>query len=106
MDFTLPPEIEAIAETARRFAEAEILPQIGAYEASGEFPHVIIEKMGATGLFGASFPENLGGTDAGFLAVAVISEEISRIAPEFGYAMNMQAMTCPFTIDNWGTDDQ
>ncbi len=106
MDFTLPPEIEAIAETARRFAETEIVPEIGAYEASGEFPHAIIEKMGATGLFGAAFPENLGGTDAGFLAVAAISEEISRLAPEFGYALNMQAMTCPFTIYNWGSDDQ
>jgi isovaleryl-CoA dehydrogenase len=62
--------------------------------------------MGTTGLFGAAFPENLGGTDAGFLAVAVISEEISRLAPEFGYALNMQAMTCPFTIYNWGSDEQ
>jgi isovaleryl-CoA dehydrogenase len=106
MDFALPPEIDAIGETARRFAETEILPHIGAYEASGEFPHAIIEKMGASGLFGASFPENLGGTDAGFLAVAVISEEISRLAPEFGYALNMQAMTCPFTIYNWGSDAQ
>ncbi len=106
MDFALPQEIKAIAETARRFAAAEIVPAIGAYEASGEFPRPIIEKMAATGLFGATFPEDLGGTDAGFLAVAVISEEISRLAPEFGYAMNMQAMTCPFTIYNWGSEEQ
>ena len=42
----------------------------------------------------------------GFHAVAVIAEEISRLAPEFGYAMNLQAMTCPFTIYNWDRDDQ
>jgi alkylation response protein AidB-like acyl-CoA dehydrogenase len=76
------------------------------YEARKEFPRALIEKMGAAGLFGAAFPENVGGTSMGFLAVAQIAEEISRLAPEFGYAMNMQAMTCPFTIFNWGTDEQ
>ena len=106
MDFSLPEEIGAVADAVARFAETEILPEIGAYEASGEFPREIVAKMGDAGFFGAAFPEALGGTDAGFLAVAAISETISRIAPEFGYCMNMQAMTCPFTIFNWGTDDQ
>ena len=62
--------------------------------------------MGEAGFFGAAFPEELGGTNAGFLAIAAISEELSRLSPEFGYAMNMQAMTCPFTIYNWGTEEQ
>jgi alkylation response protein AidB-like acyl-CoA dehydrogenase len=106
MDFSLPEENIAFADAVTRFAEAEILPKIGAYEASGEFPYPIVAKMGAAGFFGAAFPENLGGSDAGFGAVAAIAEAISRISPEFGYCMNMQAMTCPFTIYNWGTDDQ
>lgn len=106
MDFTLPEEITAFADSISRFAKAEILPAIATYEASGEFPRPIIAKMGAAGFFGAAFPERFGGTDAGFLAVAAISEAISRIAPEFGYCMNMQGMTCPFTIFNWGNEDQ
>jgi len=44
----------------------------------------IIRKMGEAGLFGAAFPETLGGTDAGFFAVAAISEELSRLAPAIG----------------------
>lgn len=106
MDFELPEEYTAITDTVRRIVETEIAPAIGAYEKSGEFPHPIIRKMGEAGLFGATFPEDLGGTDAGFFAVTAISEAISRLAPEFGYAMNQQAMTCPFTIFNWGTDAQ
>ncbi|MEP4378509.1 MAG: acyl-CoA dehydrogenase family protein [Alphaproteobacteria bacterium] len=106
MDFTLPEEIAAFADNVARFAETEILPVIGDYEASGEFPRALVERMGAAGFFGAAFPEALGGSNAGFLAVAAISEAISRVAPEFGYCMNMQGMTCPFTIFNWGTDDQ
>ena len=106
MDLSLPEEIGAVKETVARLVETEIAPAMPEYEARGEFPRPIIEKMGAAGLFGAAFPEALGGTDMGFLAVAVISEELSRLAPEYGYAMNMQAMTCPFTIYNWGTVDQ
>ena len=106
MDFTLPEESAAAAQSVRQFAEAEILPVIKGYEERQEFPHPIIEKMGAAGFFGAAFPEELGGSDMGYLAVAAIAEELSRLAPEFGYAMNMQAMTCPFTIYNWGTEDQ
>ena len=106
MDFRLPEEIAAIQDSVRRFVEDEIWPHIHGYERSGEFPYPLIRKMGEAGFFGAAFPERLGGTDAGFLAVAAIAEEISRLEPGFGYAMNMQAMTCPYTIYNWGREDQ
>lgn len=106
MDFTQPEEWHTIRDSVRRFVEAEIHPRIAAYEASREFPYPIIRKMGEAGLFGAAFPKSMGGTEAGLFPVVVISEEISRLAPEFGYALNQQAMTCPFTILNWGTADQ
>lgn len=106
MNFDLPEEMQSLRESVGRFCESEIRPAMCAFEASGEFPYAIIRKMGEAGFFGAAFPEDLGGSAAGFLAVSVIAEEISRLAPEFGYAMNMQAMTCPYTIYNWGTEDQ
>ena len=73
MDFTLPDESAAAAESMRQLAEAEILPAINDYEERQEFPHPIIEKMGAAGFFGAAFPEELGGSDMGYLAVAAIA---------------------------------
>jgi len=106
MDFALPEDIIALSDSVARFADTEIRPHMPEFEATGAFPHAIVEKMGDTGFFGAAFPEDLGGSNAGFLAVSAISATISRLAPEFGYCMNMQAMTCPFTIFNWGTDDQ
>lgn len=106
MDFALPEDIVALSHAVARFADTEIGPHMPEFEATGAFPRSIVEKMGDAGFFGAAFPEDLGGSNAGFLAVSAISETISRLAPEFGYCMNMQAMTCPFTIFNWGTDDQ
>ena len=106
MDFTLPQELVSLKDTVARFIAAEIEPVIGAYESERRFPNEIIEKMGSAGLFGAAFPNALGGSEMGFQAVAIIAEELSRTRPEFGYAMNMQAMTCPFTIFNWGIEAQ
>jgi isovaleryl-CoA dehydrogenase len=106
LDFDLPPDMQALQDSVRRLYETEVAPVLPDCEARGAFPHAVVRKLGEAGLFGAAFPERLGGSEAGFLAVSVISEELSRLAPELGYCMNMQAMTCPFTIYNWGTDAQ
>lgn len=102
----LPAELAAIRDTVTRLFASRIMGEIGGYEARREFPRPLVRAMGEAGLFGAAFPEATGGTDLGFMAVAVISEEVSRLRPDLGYCMNLQAMTCPFTILNWGSDDQ
>jgi isovaleryl-CoA dehydrogenase len=106
MDFTADENTAAIRDMVERFVRAEIAPVMADYEDRRVFPRPVIEKMGAAGFFGAVFPEALGGTAVGFAAVATMAEELSRLAPEFGYAMNMQCMTCPLTILNWGTPEQ
>ncbi len=106
MDFTPDENGDAIRDMVDRFVRAEIAPVMAGYEERQEFPRPIIEKMGTAGFFGAAFPEALGGTALGFAAVAIVAEALSRLAPEFGYAMNMQCMTCPLTILNWGTPEQ
>ncbi|MFP6742667.1 MAG: acyl-CoA dehydrogenase family protein [Alphaproteobacteria bacterium] len=106
MDLSLPEEIVALKATVARLFERQVLPVMDGFEARAEFPRALIAALGDAGMFGAAFPEDLGGSEMGFLAVATIAEEISRLSPAFGYAMNMQAMTCPFTIYNWGNDEQ
>jgi alkylation response protein AidB-like acyl-CoA dehydrogenase len=106
MDFALPEEVLAVRESVIRFMEAEARPHMQRFEREGVFPREVIRKMGEAGLFGACFPEELGGSELGFLALAVIAEEVSRLEPGYGYCMNMQAMTCPFTIYNWGSEEQ
>lgn len=106
MNFDLSNENIQIKKMARAFAEKEIIPNVKSYEEQRKFPKEILQKMGDAGLFGACFPEQYGGSELGFLNLAIIAEEISKAHPAFGYAFNMQAMTCPFTILNWGTEDQ
>ncbi|MES1925826.1 acyl-CoA dehydrogenase family protein [Salinisphaera sp. T31B1] len=106
MDFDLPEELVALGDAVADFAQRRLTEDAEVYERNGEFAYDLIREMGEAGFFGAPFPESLGGSEAGFLAVSIIAEEISRIAPAYGYAMNMQCATCPYTIYNWGSQEQ
>ncbi len=99
MNFELPEEVKGFQETARRFAEKEILP--GGREAG--FKRDLVSQMGELGLFGCAFPASYGGSDSGFLAHSVVCEEISRADSGLRPLFNLQAMTVPYTIMEWGT---
>jgi alkylation response protein AidB-like acyl-CoA dehydrogenase len=106
MNFDLTEENLAVQKSVRTFAKKEIIPVIKEYEEKRQFPRDILQKMGEQGFFGACFPETAGGLELGFLNLAILCEEISKAHPALGYAFNMQSMTCPFTILNWGTEEQ
>ncbi|MEW9674845.1 acyl-CoA dehydrogenase family protein [Lentibacillus sp. L22] len=106
MEFNLTEENLAIKNSVKVFAEREIKPVIGEFEQNHRFPKEILRKMGEQGYFGSCFPEKVGGSEMGFVNLAIICEEISKAHPALGYAFNMQSMTCPFTILNWGSDEQ
>ncbi|MBW2062788.1 MAG: acyl-CoA dehydrogenase family protein [Deltaproteobacteria bacterium] len=99
MNFDLNSDQKAILETARRFSQQEILPRIK----EEEFKRDLVEKMGELGFFGCAFPLRYGGTDMGFLAHAVVCEEISRADSGLRALFNLQAMTVPYTIMEWGS---
>ncbi|MEE2981396.1 MAG: acyl-CoA dehydrogenase family protein, partial [Pseudomonadota bacterium] len=69
MDLSLPEEIVALKATVTRLFEREVLPVMDGYEDRAQFPRPLIESLGNAGLFGAAFPEALGGSAMGFLAV-------------------------------------
>jgi glutaryl-CoA dehydrogenase (non-decarboxylating) len=99
MDFELDKAILAIQKEARRFARKEVQPRI--HEES--FHRDLVSKMGALGFFGCAFPTGYAGSDLGFLAHAVVCEEISRIDSGLRPLFNVQALTVPYTIMEWGT---
>ena len=98
MHFELNKEVKAIQKEARRFGIKEILHRVN----EEEFKKDLVEKMGELGFFGCAFPERYGGTDLGFLAHSVVCEEISRIDSGLRSLFNLQAMTVPYTIMEWG----
>ncbi len=99
MDFELNKEQSAILKAARQFAQKEILPRLK----EESFQRDLVEKMGDLGFFGCAFPASVGGTDAGFLAHSIVCEEISRADSGLRSLFNLQGMTVPYTIMEWGS---
>jgi glutaryl-CoA dehydrogenase (non-decarboxylating) len=101
MDFDLTKEHLAIQKEARLFAKREIMPRIDDIE----FKRDLVSKMGVMGFFGCAFPTKYGGTDLGFLAHSIVCEEISRADSGMRSLFNLQAMTVPYTILEWGSPE-
>jgi glutaryl-CoA dehydrogenase (non-decarboxylating) len=83
----------------------EVRPRVRELEDKGEFPRELYREMGQLGFFGCCFPESMGGTDAGYAALAAVAERLAWVYLPLSAAMNLQAATVPLTIANWGSDD-
>ncbi len=90
MDFDLNEEQQAIQMAARQFAEKEVAPTVDADDREHRFREDLFRKMGELGFFGAVVPEEYGGTNSGFVALVIITEEIARIHSSLRVAINMQ----------------
>lgn len=100
MDFHLNDVHKLMEETAEKFSQKEI----GAWLESGGDIRKMIPKMGEVGLFGCAFPHRYGGSQAGFLAHSVVCEKVSTYDSGLRSLFNLQALTVPYTIVEWGTD--
>lgn len=100
MDFELNEEQSAMEQMARNFGEKEIVPNLK----KEEFNRELVRKMGNLGLFGSAFPEGMGGSASGFLAHSVVCEQISAFDSGLRALFNLQAMTVPYTMMEWGNE--
>jgi glutaryl-CoA dehydrogenase (non-decarboxylating) len=106
MDFKLSEELQAIRETARDFAEKEIIPFADKWENENYFPREVIKKMADLGFYGTLVPEKYGGNGMGFLAGAIITEEIARASASLRVTFNMQTFGPALSVYRYGTEEQ
>ncbi len=78
MDFQLDDDLLTLQETARRFADEEVIPIAAEYDVSGEFPMEVMRKAWELGLSHTFIPEEHGGVGLSVLGSCVAVEEVSR----------------------------
>jgi alkylation response protein AidB-like acyl-CoA dehydrogenase len=106
MDPAMSDQIEAVRDMVNRFMQTEVAPVMDGFEKRGEFPRDLIRKAGEAGLYGAVFPESVGGSNLGYLAATIVQEEMGRNDVRFAACNNQQGSTCPTCIYMAGTPEQ
>ncbi len=74
----LSEEQQMIQETARRFAEAELMPRAAEIDVTCEYPVENFKKMGDLGFLGLIVPAEYGGTFIDTVSYAIVIEELAR----------------------------
>jgi len=106
MDFSLTPEQDHFRRTVRDFAEAEIRPNVAAWDENQTFPREAIGKAAALGLLGSIFPEELGGAGLTYIDYAIVIEELARVDPSVGLIVAAHTSLCTNHIFTAGTEEQ
>jgi isovaleryl-CoA dehydrogenase len=106
LDFQLGEEIDALRDTVRDFAAAEIAPRAAAIDSSDQFPMDLWRKMGALGVLGITVPEAYGGANMSYLAHMVAMEEISRASASVGLSYGAHSNLCVNQIRRNGNEAQ
>jgi alkylation response protein AidB-like acyl-CoA dehydrogenase len=75
---TLTEEQQMIQETARRFAESELVPRAGHLDETAEYPVEMFARMGELGFMGLIVPAEYGGTGTDTTSYAIVIEELAR----------------------------
>jgi glutaryl-CoA dehydrogenase (non-decarboxylating) len=106
MDFKLSEELQALRETARDFADKEIVPYVEKWEEQSYFPREVMKKMADLGFYGTLVPEEYGGNGMGFLAGTIVTEEVARASASLRVTLNMQTFGPAVSILRYGSEEQ
>ncbi len=105
MDYHLSDEQLALQEMAYKFAVNELAPIAREYDREEKVPKELIKKGAEIGFTGMLVPEEQGGLGGGWLEVALVTEQLSRIDMGLGLVIIGAGFGSEHII-LYGTDEQ
>jgi isovaleryl-CoA dehydrogenase len=104
--FPLGEDVAALREAVRTFAQEQIAPRAAQIDRDNLFPADLWRPLGELGVHGLTVPEELGGTNMGYVAHMVAMEEISRASASVGLSYGAHSNLCVNQIRRNGNDAQ
>jgi len=106
IDFSLTEENRLVQQSARAFAETEILPHIREWDEEGEVHREVFDRMGALGFLGAPIPEAYGGSGMDYISFAILCEELERADTAFRVVQSVHVGLNSLALLQWGSEAQ
>lgn len=106
MQFKLSDEHEMMRKMVREFALREVAPSAAERDEQEVFDRSIFDKMGALGLAGIPWGEEVGGGGADFLSYVIAVEELSRVCGSMGVTLSAHISLAGWPIYAFGDHEQ
>lgn len=90
----------------RKFVDTEIAPTVSKYDAMGNYPYELIQKIRQAGYCSLPFSKSLGGAGLGVLESVFFLEEISRGMASLGFIFCAHVLPCCYTVRNLVSEKQ
>jgi acyl-CoA dehydrogenase len=98
-------DLVLLEDQARRFMQAEFVPNIDKWHEEHMYPREVWTKTGQAGLLCASMPEDYGGAGGSFAHEAIINREYSHAGfDSFGAPLH-SGIVAPYIL-HYGTEEQ
>lgn len=106
LNFALGETLDLLRDQVRTLVAREVAPRAGEIDASNSFPMDLWRTFGDLGLLGITVDEEYGGSGLGYLAHAVVMEEISRGSASVALSYGAHSNLCVNQIHRNGTTEQ
>jgi butyryl-CoA dehydrogenase len=106
MNLDLTDEQQLIRETARDFADREIIPRARDNDRNERFDLELVAKIGEMGYLGAPVEEKYGGRSLDYVSYGLVVEEIGRGDSSARTVVSVQTSLVAGSIEQWGTEEQ
>ena len=106
LNFGLGEEINMLRDAVYQMAQKEIAPRAAEIDRENNFPADLWRKFGDMGLLGMTVDEAYGGSNMGYLAHAIVMEEISRASASVGLSYGAMSNLCLNQLNKNGNEEQ
>ncbi|MDQ3586847.1 MAG: acyl-CoA dehydrogenase family protein [Actinomycetota bacterium] len=106
MSFELTDEQRLVQDTAREFADREIIPRARESDRNEHFDLELVAKLAEIGFLGSIVSDEYGGRGLDYRTYALILEEVGRGDSSARTVVSVQTSLVCSSIERWGTEEQ